>query len=562
VLANPRVIGDKTYLTFGVILTSRQFQEDARAFVIQNDPELRIPGGNVDVNAIRVDGWPIITLTVKVIEPVTNEILGTWISAPLQAAGPTISIPIGFDAQSLKLFQELSPSGDIQFAFSYTFQNVRQQYAASLTQASREINQVLQNTVQSLNKSPGDPIFESQMNAFRSTLAAKFVTDISASSAELIPLVQSQLVDHYFTTQTVDIKNLQDSKLQDAIYGYLKPLLQTAAQKTTDEYKSGLTQENTDNVKLGAGVKVSGVGVNFGVDNTERDNVSQTTGTTFEWSTTDQAYEPHDIRVYKLSTITDEDTVEIVNRAFIVQGGDPSFQDDTPVRSDFTDTRINIGGNGGERFNNFDGILPGMAFCFFGKDVPSGYQAVEPDNRWADAAWMPDGLRGQPMPESQDMLIGATNQVAQIGTIWNSGNIALGALSVPSQGLMIGPHSGSPNFAPAAPGYGARAINKPGNLIIPFVNSDDLDFVFSMNTPSFTNNNPNGIYPMEIIPHFNHNSQPNIGSAYSLMLPLTFHMTPLASEVYGNATVQVPTVPLNGIEKMPQHLRCRIIVKE
>jgi hypothetical protein len=43
VVQQPRVMGNKTYLTFGIILTTPQFQEDAKAFVILHDPDSKFP---------------------------------------------------------------------------------------------------------------------------------------------------------------------------------------------------------------------------------------------------------------------------------------------------------------------------------------------------------------------------------------------------------------------------------------------------------------------------------------------------------------------------------------
>src|SRR5262249_51828482 len=140
VMAQPRTIGKKTYLTFGLILSTPQFREDARAFVIANDPELKIPGRQIDLNNIRIDRWPIITLDVKVIEPLSGSVLGRWLSPPLEAAGSIIEVPVGFDNESLELFKRLASTGDIQFMFSYTFTNIRVQFAVSISKTTRQIN--------------------------------------------------------------------------------------------------------------------------------------------------------------------------------------------------------------------------------------------------------------------------------------------------------------------------------------------------------------------------------------------------------------------------------------
>ena len=266
VVSPPRQIGEKTFITFGLILTTPQFQEDARGYVIANDPELKQPGSHVSFNDIRVDGWPITTLTIKLVEPLTGTVLGEWISPSLEAASPSVLFPIGMSAASLDLFKQYAASGDLVFAFSYTFHNVRQQYAASWSTAAREVNQALQQTITSVNLAPGSPIFQTQANQFRNELSTKLFTTISASSAALVPLVQSQLADHYLVAQTVNIDGIQDKALMDAIYGYLKPLLQTATNKRTEENSTTTTHEHGTTVKLGAKASIGVVGGDFEVD--------------------------------------------------------------------------------------------------------------------------------------------------------------------------------------------------------------------------------------------------------------------------------------------------------
>jgi hypothetical protein len=303
------------------------------------------------------------------IEPLTDNVLGQWTSPSLEAAGPTVTFPIGMTPAALEQFKQLSGAGDLLFAFSYTFHNVRQQYAAAISTAAREVSQVLQQTVTSANLTPGAPIFQTQANAFRDQLATHLVTEISTSSATLVPLVQTQLADHYLTAQTISINDVQDKALLDAIYGYLKPLLHTAEDKRAQESSTTTTHEEGTTIQLGGNATLGSVGGKFDIDQSDKDTIVNKTGITLEYSQTDNAYEPQTIKVYKLSSITDQDTVEVVSQAFLSQGGDPGFQDDTPIRSDFTEARVGSF-KSGETAQNFNAVLPGMSFCFFGRKFP------------------------------------------------------------------------------------------------------------------------------------------------------------------------------------------------
>lgn len=516
VVKQPSVIGDKTYLTFGLILTTPQFQEDARAFVIAHDPDLHVPGSRVDLNAIQVDGWPIITLRVKVVERFSNVVLGSWLSPPLGAAPPTLELPIGFDSPSLDRFKALAPKGEIEFRFSYTFKNVGVLYATAITSASQDVSQALQEAVTSSNISPDTPIFQRQAADFRSKLSKILYTTVSANSKEVIPLVQSQIADHFLSQSIVDITNLQDKPLQEAIYAYLKPLLQSAQEKRTTEVKSGTSTEEGVDVKLGADVKF----VNFAIDLSDKDTISRNAAVTFEKSGTNQWYEPHDIKVYKLSQISDDDTLEVVSRAFISEKGDTNFHDDFPVKSDFTEDVVGSY-KSAEKIADFDGVLPGMGFCYFGKDIPRGYMELDGRALWPDAAWVQKSLRGKPMPDSQDLLLGSTRRAAEVGQVWNQGKIQLGPISVPPAGFELKQESTS-RFVLAHP----RLSNSRTDM-----NPQD---VLSIGAGAMAN----GV----------------AGFSATLQLENGY--------IIGTASGSTSPIPLNTIATSPQNIRCRLIVKK
>jgi hypothetical protein len=140
VIKEPRVEGGITYLTFGLILSNNDFQNEAKKFVQSNDPDLLAPGNNVNFDNIRVRRWPITRLTVTISRPLgsTDVLLGK--SKALQVGSDEISFEIGFDKPNLDRFKNFAPSGDIEFQFQYTFVNVTQLYAASVATASREIS--------------------------------------------------------------------------------------------------------------------------------------------------------------------------------------------------------------------------------------------------------------------------------------------------------------------------------------------------------------------------------------------------------------------------------------
>jgi hypothetical protein len=67
-----------------------------------------------------VDGWPIVTLNVKVVDGFSEtDVLGSWLSHDLEAAPSTIGVQLGFDQPALSSFKTLHRQVILNSCFQY-----------------------------------------------------------------------------------------------------------------------------------------------------------------------------------------------------------------------------------------------------------------------------------------------------------------------------------------------------------------------------------------------------------------------------------------------------------
>jgi hypothetical protein len=168
-----------------------------------------------------------------------------------------------------------------------------------------------------------------------------------------------------------------------------------------------------------------------------------------------------------------------------------------------------------------------MPFCYFGKDLPKGYVELDGKNSWADAAWVPDSLRGKVISDTQDLLVGTTRLAEQVGQVWNSGKIDIGSITVSGVGLTLTQGS-TTQFVLANPVHGQYTMLGGGGIA--------------------------GTGAL------------HAGEPISMLADLNNrgYSAKLASEntgIDGSVNAATSAVSLNSIQTSPQHIMCRLIVK-
>ena len=74
-------------------------------------------------------------------------------------------------------------------------------------------------------------------------------------------------------------------------------------------------------------------------------------------------------------------------------------------------------------------VKRGMMLPYFGKDLPDGFVWADGKRNWpSDAGWLPAHLRGAPVPDMREYLVGGAEDETSVGKVWQSGKIGGGQL--------------------------------------------------------------------------------------------------------------------------------------
>lgn len=65
----------------------------------------------------------------------------------------------------------------------------------------------------------------------------------------------------------------------------------------------------------------------------------------------------------------------------------------------------------------------GMMLPYFGAKLPHGFVWADGKTNWPDEPWVADHLRGKPVPDMMNQLIGGAESAAEIGLVWDKGSI-------------------------------------------------------------------------------------------------------------------------------------------
>lgn len=81
------------------------------------------------------------------------------------------------------------------------------------------------------------------------------------------------------------------------------------------------------------------------------------------------------------------------------------------------------------------GVVPvGAMIPYFGNELPKGYCWANGDSTWPDAAWVPEQLEKQSVPNMDGWLLGGTADPKSVGTEWSDGKLVVSgsAFTIPA----------------------------------------------------------------------------------------------------------------------------------
>jgi hypothetical protein len=454
--------GATKYLGFTVIASTPEFREVCAEQVRQEDMTLRNSASEVTASSIDCRRWPLKQARIKVLDLYTKQIFAQGSTESLISKGDSWDFALAFTESGLKRFLAVaSEKGRIGFVFSYTYENVTQQSASLSVRANVAIQQSLEKAFSSIKKNMDSPLFQDQYTEITSALKTDVNQTIRTTDISLLSVLSTDWVTKLFDKPTmVPIDKLEntDSEFQKQAAEYIKPLLEKETKKSEDASKD--TQHTSEKTNLGAKVSIpTGTSGSTEVSASKEalNEMTKEHGVTFTQQKDTETFVPHEIKVYRLSSSWQQSTMNDFQQVFLVTGSSASYFEDSPVSPKFTSASLKSLDDLTGGLKPFSGFAPGMMVCQLSSILPPGFVWADGTSNWPNENWVPTHLRGKPVPNLSEMVIGSTTVESEVGTVFDSGAIPVPPLKQTVSSQQVDPKLYAMEFAPLAPvsQYGA-----------------------------------------------------------------------------------------------------------
>lgn len=404
--------GDTTWVTIRVIVSSRDLRTQLSGWVVEHDHDLHTAH-------VRILPWPLIALRVTVEQRFHTGPLATKLTGQLNGDQDTVDVDIPFSAAAYALMK--ADPANVSFRIEYSYENVRDSYATASQSLATEVNAALANAIQAAQLTTDQVITQEERDGLISRISTSINKSVTGNNVDLAKQLlnaanSDSLLNAYLPAKTVEFSGLADEDLKKKLYDHLAPLIQSAHQQWTQSH----SETDTTGVKVNVGLKAGPLTISPEAS----DQIQKQTGITFQKDDSTQVSLPFKAKVYTVRSVTQATTLNYAQTVVIAEGGSSDFADDGPTPITFTGDKLDFNLKQSAAAP-FDGVTPGMAFCYLGKDIPDGFFELDGRASWPDANWVPDALRGTKTVAAQGALVGVASSAAQVGNISAAGSLPL-----------------------------------------------------------------------------------------------------------------------------------------
>src|SRR5262249_39655880 len=113
------------------------------------------------------------------------------------------------------------------------------------------------------------------------------------------------------------------------------------------------------------------------------------------------------------------------------------------------------------------GVRLGMMIPYCGNELPKGFVWADGKTRWPRAAWVPQHLWGELVPDMTSCLIGGAPDAKKVGKLWQEGKVAVSGVTVRGSNFKLPAKRTEERIAP---GLG---LNNAGGYVGIFNNNAD-----------------------------------------------------------------------------------------
>lgn len=443
----PRIIWDierepdLVSIQIRLVISTKRVRDLARIAVIEQDRALRVEQPEISESDVDVEPWPLTALKIKVHHAVTDVPLGKSVVRPIPGARRTVNVSLQIPADSFDYFLEQLKRDRVLFTPAYTFENVIVASAQSATRISGELSAAVSQALDSqLLDNQRGPIFQEDARKLRLSLSQTIIQTIRATDASMLASINlPDIASHIVSPQEVtfsDLEKPRNKELADAVSGYIKSTLGTIETEREKSRTTTRTQEKDDAVTLGPSAKK--FFPDLSITKKDKDKLETQHGVKFTQAEARGTAEPHSILIHRVNRAWQSSFTDVMQSAYISVGRDKSFQVDSAFRASFTRALME------EKMTDiaaatapFSVVRKGMAFCYFGKDVPPGYVLADGQSSFPDENWVPKHLRGNPVPDMRGMFAVGAGPVTQVGRVWRQGAATIPGATVPGDSFRL-----------------------------------------------------------------------------------------------------------------------------
>jgi hypothetical protein len=449
-----------TILRFKAILNSDAVTRLARGAVLKQPLARALwTKEGLQENDIQVEPWPVVHAIIALTDLWQEDDFIAVTQGEIRG-GSNLEFGFRLTGPELTAVQSLAKKGRLGFVYSYSFVGKGQDYGEVDLEAVKNLKASLKNKLSSEQLDGKAPIFQAEANEAARYTALMIRKTGRSNNANVLALVSTpSLMQHLFAPgREIDLEKLEkgDEERRRQAASYLIPQI--------EQFREAIRAENTtrkanekvdfdihstgDSFNFGAGISIYGIGINFGVgDSSEyrrghevKNRLETMTGTVWDVEKDTKKLLPHRISTYKFVQGSDQTLVTDRSAAYIAVDKENYYYQEKAVSIAFTDKALENGPHKDAALAGYDGVPLGTVLPFFGAKPPKGYRWCngnaredypEGDNHFPDADWVPQHLRGMPLPDMREQLLGGfPKEDTDVGEMWKKGRIVVAKQTV------------------------------------------------------------------------------------------------------------------------------------
>ena len=355
-----------------------------------------------------------------------------------------------------KAFRQVISDRDAHCLLRYTYLRRQVQLATAVGNASASVRQAVEDE-QAAERVRG-VAFATDKSKLQQTLQARLslATDTNSRLAQsLLPTKDAEQISaQVYKVSSFDFAN-PTPLMQSKVESYLAADVQSIVNRQT------ATEKQEANSSSGVGLELS-IGV-LKITPLESQSLKDTHELTTENTTTLNQVKPGTIHIYQLVDDARDVAIQVVESIAISK----ATSDNLPVSVDID---LALSAEDAEKSIGADklapvatGMMPGMAFCYFGKDIPTGWALLDGATTWPKETWVPEQIQGKSLPNMRGTTAVGASTLAEVGTSKLNTQFDFPEWTEDAYVLDVSPKYLLPGFQPG-PTLSGRHFTNPENL--------------------------------------------------------------------------------------------------